>query len=308
MKTLCVVPIRNLNDAFLKSIHTLFSINYTHLFFLLCFDNVRIEDSDYQLYWNKFEKLLFSVDPWLEGKVIMINSIEHNGYILNCNVGIQLAKSSFPPAELFFFGSDHDLWHRDFLNYPLKVFSDQLEVGLVVPQMGNNVDNRISKIVLHNQIKTSLNQFSGKDSGYEIMGVFRLNEFPLFSNVLLPDRLLLSIYKAKHKVCYETSAQIKYLRRKSGVDKFSIKRQRRNLWSEKHRTFYRQFTPWRLQHLFKLFRVYSYHGILKWNNAYNLSWFLWTNFYNFRSVKPIKFWIKKKRDLQKLLYPKKYHN
>jgi len=306
LKTLCIVPIRNLNDNFLKSIHSLFSITHNELFFLLCFDNVRLEDNSTVEYWNQFEKLLSSTDSWCQGKIILINSIKRNGYIRNCNVGIRFAKSTFSSIELFFFGSDHDFWHRNFLNYPLAVFSKEKAVGLVVPQMGDIIENKIYKKRLGTVYGLPRKKFSGKNSGYEIMGVFRLNNFPLFLNALLPDRLLLNIYKVKAMVRYENNAQIKYLRRKNKIDKFSIKRQRRNLWGENYRTMTGQFIPWRLQHFFWLLVAFFKHRILNRDKSYSFSWLLWTNFYNFRSVKPIRYWIKKKRDIQKLMFPKKH--
>jgi hypothetical protein len=173
--------------------------------------------------------------------------------------------------------------------------------------MGNLIEEKIFKIRLGTHYGLPRKKFSGKNSGYETMGVFRLNEFPLFLNVLLPDRLLLSIYKVKNMVRYENNAQIKYLRRKNNIDNFSIKRQRSNLWGKNYRTRVRQFTPWRLQHFFWLLVAFFKYRILNRDKSYSFSWLLWTNFYNFRSIKLIKYWIKKTRDIQKLMFLKNHH-
>jgi hypothetical protein len=268
MNTVCAIPIIRINSNFLKAIDSLLNINHKGTSYLLYFDFVPIVGLDAEKSWSDFTTMLFANDRWNEGSVTLVSSTNRNGLISSWNTSAALAWNLDPNAQLFFWGSDHDVWEKDFLNFPISVFENQKDVGLVVPQCGDiaDVDTIMTKSP---STKSNLSKFHGPFApGYSVYGVFNIGSSPQLPNTLLPDRLLISLISKNYLIIGETSGKAKYLRRRVEGEEFSINRQISNLWGGNSEIFWHRVIPWWLVHIFFLTKDFAKDGFgLKNRNA-----------------------------------------
>lgn len=292
MKIVCAIPIRSIDDLFLKAIDSLFNLDYEDIVYLLYFDNVEIANDESIKNWSLFEAFLLHNSRWISGRVTMLNSLVRNGLINSWNESSRISSEIFKNSDLFFWASDHDLWHKEFLNYPIEIFTKSDEISLVVPQYGILKSGIVTKLN-KNPIKMKKSIFVIDDAGYSIYGVFKLGEFPKLPNTLLPDRLFMSVFVADRKLIKEKSSQIKYIRRYDNSQKFSVKRQKRNLWPPKKKRFYNGLLPWWLSHVIHLSCVYLYNRVIKQKKTYSFTWYREIIMDTLFKIKPLKRMFKK---------------
>lgn len=292
MKIVCAIPIRSIDDLFLKAIDSLFNLDYEDIVYLLYFDNVEIANDESIKNWSLFEAFLLHNSRWISGRVTMLNSLVRNGLINSWNESSRISSEIFKNSDLFFWASDHDLWHKEFLNYPIEIFTKSDEISLVVPQYGILKSGLVTELN-KNHIKMKKSIFVIDDAGYLIYGVFKLGEFPKLPNTLLPDRLFMSVFVADRKLIKEKSSQIKYIRRYDNSQKFSFKRQKRNLWPPKKKRFYNGLLPWWLSHVIHLSCVYLYNRVIKQKKTYSFTWYREMIMDTLFKIKPLKRMFKK---------------
>jgi len=273
----CAVPIRRIDKLFIDAVDSLFHLNHPDIHYLLFFDQVKLQDPDSILNWKTFEEFLFDSVRWKNGQVVIASARSRRGLINSWNNSSELARNLFSGAELFFWASDHDLWHPDFLEFPLRIFradnkSCARPTTLIVPQPGALHNGLISKI--KGNLPHSLSKFYGIYSpGYSLYGVFKLGNFPRLPNVLLPDRLFISILCAKYSILGENCNEIKYLRRIIDSERFSINRQRRNLWASDTKKIYFGRGPWWASHLYIISKEFIINRIYKRDHDFSSEWF-----------------------------------
>jgi hypothetical protein len=192
--------------------------------------------------------------------VTLVSSTNRNGLISSWNTSAILAWDLDSKTQLFFWGSDHDVWEKDFLEFPIRVFENRKDVGLVVPQCGD-IGSVDSKTIKWPPTKSNLNRFHGPFApGYSVYGVFKIGSIPQLPNTLLPDRLLISLISKDFLVVGEKSDQAKYVRRRVEGEEFSINRQISNLWGDSSKIFRHRVAPWWLVHIFFLTKEFAKDG------------------------------------------------
>jgi hypothetical protein len=287
MKIVCAIPIRRIDDLFLKAIDSLFNLNYEDIVYLLYFDNVEIRDNESIKNWSLFETFLLHNSRWVAGRVTLLNSLVRNGLIKSWNESSRISSKIFDNSDLFFWASDHDLWHKEFLNYPIEIFTKTDDISLVVPQYGILKSGLVTKLNKNNvEMKKSI--YVIDHAGYLIYGVFKLGEFPKLPNTLLPDRLFMCVFVAERRIMKEKSSQIKYIRRYNSNEKFSIKRQKRNLWPPEKKRFYNGLLPWWLSHILQISYVYLNNRVLKHKKTYSFTWYAGVIMDTLFRIKPLK--------------------
>jgi len=273
----CAVPIRRIDKLFIDAVDSLFHLNHPDIHYLLFFDQVKLEDPDSILNWKTFEEFLFDSVRWKNGQVVIASARRRRGLINSWNNSSELARNLFSGAELFFWASDHDLWHPDFLELPLRIFradskSCTRPLTLIVPQPGNLHNGSTSKKL--EILPRRLTKFYGiYPPGYSLYGVFKLSDFPRLPNVLLPDRLFISIFSAKYSILCENCDEIKYLRRIIDSERFSINRQKRNLWAPETKRLYFGQGPWWACHLFIISKEFVINRIYKRDYTFSFEWY-----------------------------------
>lgn len=273
MKIICAIPIRRIDSLFLKAIDSLFNLDYEDIEYLLYFDNVEIRNNESIKNWILFENLLLHNSRWVAGRVTLVNSLVRNGLIKSWNESSRLSSKIFENSDLFFWANDHDLWHKEFLSYPIEIFTKMDDISLVVPQYGILKSGHVTRLNQKNkEIKNSISS-TIDHAGYSIYGVFKIGEFPKLPNTLLPDRLLICLFLAERKIMKENSSQIKFIRIYESSQKFSIKRQKRNLWPSEKKRFYNGLLPWWLSHIIQISCVYFYNRVLRQKKSYSFTWY-----------------------------------
>ena len=244
--SVCAVPITRIDQISQKALESLFSIQGSELQYFLLLDEVRISYENASVEsWEKFWNFLSNQPRWLSGQVTIANSFQKRGLIAAWNA---CAK-----PEYFFWGSDHDLWHPNFLKHSV-VGLQTPGAALCLPTCVDIDENdNVTRFVPTNSGRTR--KFLGTyNPGYSIYGVFKISisAIPQLRNVLLPDRLLIAELTQKASVVRYESTNAGYYRRRFSGENFSIQRQKKSLWTEAN--YSRRFTiaPWWLVHLILL--------------------------------------------------------
>jgi hypothetical protein len=288
MKIVCAIPIRRIDGLFLTAIDSLFNLDYEDIVYLLYFDNVEIRDDESIKNWSIFETFLLHNSRWIAGRVTLLNSLVRNGLIKSWNESSRISSKIFENSDLFFWASDHDLWHKKFLNHPIEIFTKMDDISLVVPQYGILKSGHLTRLNEENEgMKNSISS-AVRDAGFSLYGVFKLGEFPKLPNTLLPDRLFICLFLADRKIIKESSSQIKYIRRYDSSEKFSVKRQKRNLWPPGGKRFYNGLLPWWLSHIIQISYVYLCNRALKHKKTYSFTWYAGVIWSTLLKIKPLK--------------------
>lgn len=252
MNVVCSIPIVRINENFRLAIKSLFALEHSNVFYVLYFDHVRIESEKDLSEWNTFESFLFTSERWAANQVILIGSTKKNGLIGSWNESARLGWNSWKNPELFFWGSDHDVWSPNFLDFPLQAFRVLPPPRLAVPQCGDLQEGKINKIEPSNAQIGSARFHGSFPPGYSIYGVFNIGACPQLPNSFLPDRLFLSKFSLRNTIVSQNSHQIMYLRRRVLGEEFSIQRQARNLWGGKIPFPHYLRFPWWIFHILSL--------------------------------------------------------
>jgi hypothetical protein len=252
MNVVCAIPVVRIDKNFQIAIKSLFGLEYNKINYFLYFDHVRIENTNDLQAWVEFENFLFSSTRWKANNVTLVSGSKRAGLIGSWNNAARLAWGACQDPKLFFWGSDHDVWSPNFLDFPLDIFSQPNPPQLAVPQCGDLV-GETSKAIPAARIDSGLNQFLGPFApGYSIYGVFRYGTYPKLPNSLLPDRLFLSKFALRNVIAGQSSQEIGYFRRRVSGEEFSVERQIRNLWGGQPQSILRRRLPWWGSHLISI--------------------------------------------------------
>ena len=252
MSVVCSIPIVRINADFRLAIKSLFALEHSDVCYLLYFDHLRIESEKDILEWKIFENFLFSSQRWAANQVVLVCSTKKNGLIGSWNESARLGWSVWQDPKYFFWGSDHDVWSPNFLDFPLQVFSEFSSARLAVPQCGDLQEGKIKRIEPSNTQFGSARFHGPFSPGYSIYGVFNIGGYPQLPNSFLPDRLFLSKFSLRNSIVGQNSLQIMYLRRRVTGEEFSVQRQSRNLWGGKTPFPHNLRFPWWCSHILSL--------------------------------------------------------
>lgn len=252
MSVVCAIPIVRINADFRLAIKSLFALEHSDICYLLYFDHVRIESERDIFEWKIFENFLFSSQRWAANQVTLVGSTKKNGLIGSWNESARLGWSLCKSPKYFFWGSDHDVWSPNFLDFPLQVFNDHTSPRLAVPQCGDLREGKIKRIEPANTQFGAMRFHGPFAPGYSIYGVFNIASFPQLPNNFLPDRLFLSKFSLRNSIVGQNSPQIMYLRRRVIGEEFSVQRQSKNLWGGKTPFPHKLRFPWWCSHILSL--------------------------------------------------------
>lgn len=248
---LLVVVIYSPTDIGIKSILNLLENAKSNVFISIGIDG----KSDKKDLIDRFLKKVFKSKAWLNGRIVVFQSISRIGLVNNWNHTLRIGLTNWIQTTHFAWISDHDyfsprIYGVSFSKEIIKANSNNY--FLYVPTMARKGRNGEVHEIAHDKSHFNHKFIGNYAPGFSIYGIFDVKLFPSrgLSNCLLPDKLLISMLTRNSHIRNFGGEKYGYIRYEPEGHKFSIERQRNGIFPDGFSiSKLISFLPWWLVHL-----------------------------------------------------------